>query len=85
MKVNSLEVIQSITTILQMRLDKFHNLLQMRLAKFYNPTMLKIDLGTNSSIRLICKLIKSLTKSNGKVHKPKTYDKVIDNLIYKNR
>lgn len=36
-------------------------------------------------IRLIYKLAKFLTQNSNKVHKPKTYDKLIDNLIYENR
>lgn len=56
----------------------------MRLIKFYNLIMLKIDLDTGSDVRSACKFIMSLTKTSSKVYKPKTYDKVIDDLIYGN-
>lgn len=47
--------------------------------------MPKTNLDTSSNIRLICKLIKFLTETSSKMYKPKTYNKVIDNLIHKNR
>lgn len=70
---------------LLIKLDKSHNLLQMRLDKFYNPIMLRTDLDIGSDIRLICKLAKFLTETSSKVYKPKTYDEVINNLIYRNK
>lgn len=57
----------------------------MRLAKFHNTTILKSDLDTNLDIKLTHKLATSFIESSSKVHKPKTYDKIIDNLIYKNK
>ena len=83
--MNGLEVVQNITIASQMRLDKSHNLPQIRLAKIYNLTIPRIDLNMSSDIKLIRKLAKSLIEISKKVHKPKTYDKAINNLIYGNR
>lgn len=64
----------------------------MRIHFSYNPkpkTDLGRILGKNSLrdglIRPIYKFIKSVTKTNNKVQKPKTYNKVINNPIYGNR
>ena len=57
----------------------------MRIAKSYDLTVPRTNLGTGSSIKPVCKLAKSLTETSSKVHKSKTYDEAIDNLIYRNR
>lgn len=73
------------TTNLQIRLDESYDSSEIRLAKSYNPIVLKTDLDTGSGVKLVCKLAKSLTETSSKIYKPKTYDKVIDNSIYKNK
>lgn len=73
------------TTALQMRLDKSHNLFWMRLAQFDNLIMPKTDLGIESGVRLLYKLTKSLIETSNKMHKPKTYNEAINNLIYESR
>lgn len=73
------------TTALQMRLDKFYNLSWIKLNKFYNPIMPRTNLNISSNIRFIYKFAKFLTKTSNKRHKPKIYNKKIDNLIYENR
>lgn len=60
LEVNSLEVIKSMTTALQMKLNKSYDTLLIKLDRFYNPTIPKIDLCAGLSVRLICKLVKSL-------------------------
>lgn len=67
-----------------MRLDESHNLSRMRLDKFHNPTVPKTDLDMGSVIKPVYKLAKSLIETSSKVYEPKTYDKAIDNPIYKN-
>lgn len=57
----------------------------MKLERSYDPTVLKINLGIDSGIKPVHKLIKSLTETSNKVHEPKTYNKIIDNSIYRNR
>lgn len=37
------------------------------------------------SVKLVYKFAKSLTETNNKMYKPKTYNKTIDNLIYGNK
>lgn len=69
----------------QIRLDDFHNLLQIKQAKSQDLTVLRTNLGTGSSIKSIRKLAKTLTETSNKMHKPKTYNKTIDNLIYRNK
>lgn len=59
-----------------MTLDESQNLTQIK------P---RTDLGTDSGVRLVCKLVKSTTKTSSNVHESKTYDKAIDNPIYTNR
>lgn len=61
---------------LQIRLDKSQNLIQLKS---------RIDLSMSLSIRLICKLTKFIIKNNNKIFKPKTYNKIIYNLIHRNR
>lgn len=73
------------TTALQIRLDESHNPLQMRLAKFYNLNMPRIDLGMGSNVKPAHKFAKFLIQTSNKVHKCKTYDKAIDDLIYRIR
>lgn len=73
------------TTTSVMRLDEYHDPLQIRLAKYDNLTMPKIYLNMGSNIKPTYHLAKSLTKTISKVHKPKIYNKAIDNLINKNR
>lgn len=68
-----------------MRFDKSHNLSQIGLVKSHNLTMLRLDLGMSSGIKLIHKLAKSLIRTCSKVHDHKTYNKAINNLIYKNK
>ena len=36
-------------------------------------------------IKFVCKFIKSLIKTNSQVHEPKTYNKEINDLIYKKK
>lgn len=57
----------------------------MRLAKSHSPSVLRTDLGMDLGIRSVCKLAKSLIKTGNKVHKPKTFNKAINNLIHGNR
>lgn len=57
----------------------------MKLAKFNNSIVPRTDLGIGLDIKLECKLIKSLIKTNNKMHKPKSYNKAIANLIYGNK
>lgn len=47
--------------------------------------MPKTNLSTGSDIRLTYKPVKFLTETSDKVYDFKTYDKAINNLIYKNR
>lgn len=68
-----------------MRLDKSHNPPRIRLDRSHNPTVARIDLGTGSGVRPVHKLAKFLTKTNSKVHEPKTYNEAIDNLIHGNQ
>lgn len=42
------------------------------------------NLLTKELIRLIYKFAKSITKTNNKMHKPKTHNKAINNSFYKN-
>lgn len=74
LKVNSLEVVQSMTKASWVRLNKSHN-----------PIILRKNRDTGSGIRPECKLAKSLTEISNKLHEPKTYDEVINNLIHGNR
>lgn len=85
LKVNSQEIVQSMTPASQMRLDKSHNSSWIRLAKFHNPIVPKTNSGMGSNVKLICKLAKSLIKTSSKVYKPKTYDEAINNPIYRNK
>lgn len=57
----------------------------MRLNRSHNPTMPRTDLNMSSSVKPVCKLAKSLTKTSNKVHESKTYNEAINNLIHKNR
>lgn len=65
---------------------------RMRIQPSYNSKS-KIDLvGTSSKnhlrdglVRLMHKFAKSVTETNSKVQKPKTYNEAINNLIYRNR
>lgn len=68
-----------------MRLDEYYNLLQIKLNRSYNPIMPWIDLGTSSSVRLVYKLTKFLTKTSCKMHELKTYNEAIDSSILGNR
>lgn len=43
-----------------------------------------MNINTNSNIRYIHKLTKFVIMINSKMHKFKTNNKIIDNLIYKN-
>lgn len=43
------------------------------------------DLGMGLGVILMCKLAKSIIKTSSKVHKPKTYNEVINNPIHGNR
>lgn len=43
------------------------------------------DLSIGSDIKLAHKLAKFLIETSSKIHEPKTYNKAIDNLIYKNK
>lgn len=85
LEVNGSEVVQSITTILQMRLDKSHNPPRMRLDRFHNLTVSKIDPDMSSSVKTICKLAQFLTKTNSKMYEPKIYDKAINNPIHRKK
>lgn len=85
LEVNGLKVVQNMTKVSRMRLDESHNLPQMRLAKSHSPKVLRTDLGMGLGIRFVCKLAKSLIKTGNKVHKPKTYNKAINDLIHGNR
>lgn len=44
-----------------------------------------MNLDINLDVRLACKLIKFATKTSSKTHEPKTYNKVIDNQINRNK
>lgn len=68
-----------------MRLYKSHNLSRIKLYKSHNPFILRANLAINSDIKPICKLVKSLIDISSKVYKLKTYDKAINNLIYRNK
>lgn len=68
-----------------MRLDKSLNLPLIRLDRSHDPIISKIDLGISSNIRLVYKLVKSLTETNIKIYEPKNYNEVINNLIDGNR
>lgn len=57
----------------------------MRLYRSHNQIVPKTYLDIGSGIRLVYKLAKSLTKISSKVHKPKTYNEAINNLIYRNK
>lgn len=81
LEVKDLEVIQNMTITSWIRLDKSYNLLQIRLAKFHNPTILRTDQSIGSNIRFAYILTKYLRKTSSKLHKPKIYNKAIDNLI----
>lgn len=76
LKAISLEVVQSLTTALRMRLDKFQDLIQMR------P---KTDLATGSSVRPVHELAKFATKISNKMYEPKIYNEAIDDSIHGNR
>lgn len=85
LKVNSPEVIQSITITSQMRLNKFHHPPWISLNRSYNPTMVRINLGKGSNVISVCKLAKFLTKTSSKIHEPKTYNEIIKDLIYEHK
>lgn len=68
LEVNGSEVVQSITTILRIRLDKSHNPPRMRLNRFHNLTVSKIDPDMSSSIKTICKLAQFLTETSSKMY-----------------
>lgn len=55
----------------------------MRLNRSHNLTVPRTDLDKGSNIKLAYKLTKSLTETSNKVHKLKTYNKAIDDPIYK--
>ena len=72
-------------TTSQMRLDESHNLSWMRLAKSHDSIVSKTNQDIGSGIRPVCKLAKSLIEISSKVHKPKTFNKVIDDIILGNK
>lgn len=76
LEADSLEVIQSLTTALWMRLDESQDPNQIRL---------RTDLGMGLSIKFACKLTKSMTETSSKIHDPKTYNKAIHDLKNGNR
>lgn len=45
----------------------------------------KTDQGRGSGVKPACKLAKSMTETNSKVHEPKTYDETIHDLIHGNK
>lgn len=67
----------------------------MKFENFYNLSLVwrpKTDLDEiwsknflDGLIKLVQEFAKSITKINSKVHKPKTYNEPINNLINKNR
>lgn len=59
----------------------------MRLDKSQDPTQIRprTDLGTGLGVKPTCKLAKSMTETSSKIHKPKTYNKVIHDSIHRNR
>lgn len=57
----------------------------MRLNKYFNYIILKINLDIDLNIKLVGKFAKFLLKSNDKIHKFNTYNKVVNNLIHKNK
>lgn len=74
-------MVQAIIQIKQIRINLFYDL------------KLKTDLGgtlgknllRNRLVRLARKFAKSVTETSSKVQKPKTYDKAINDPIYRNR
>lgn len=63
-----------------MRINLFHNL---KLRIDLDKTLIK-KLLRNELVRPICKFVKLVTKINNKVQEFKTYNKAINNPIYKN-
>ena len=45
----------------------------------------RTDLGISLGIKPVYKLVKSGIETNSKLRKPKTYNKIIDYPIYKNK
>lgn len=68
-----------------MNVNESHNLLQIRLDRSHNLTMSKTNISIGSGVKPAHKLVKSLTETSNKVHKCKTYNEAIDNLIYENK
>lgn len=74
-------MVQAIMQVMQIKIQLFHNL---------KP---RIDLGgtlgkyllRDELVRLAYKFAKLVIETNSKVQEPKTYDEVINDLIYKNR
>lgn len=57
----------------------------MRLNKTHNLMILKTDLDIGFVIRFLLKLAKFLIKTSINMHKPKTYNEVMNNLIHGNK
>lgn len=81
---NSPEVIQSMITTLQIKLDKSYNLSQIKLNRSHNSIIVKIDLNSDPGIRLVHELAKSLIMISSMIQKLKTNNEVINNPIYGN-
>lgn len=82
----------------QMRPEGLHNLIRqtkIRFKNIHNPPLVqkpKIDLGKISSenpldrlVKPTQKLVKSVIRTSSKVHKLKTYNKAVNNLINRNK
>lgn len=57
----------------------------MRLDRFYDLIISKTNLDTSLDVKSIHKFAKFLIKTSSKIYELKTYNKIIDNLIYKNK